>query len=62
MKQNYQFPFKISVSFKKVIQLYKERLRTEKNPIAKNYIESLLEYIAKYPELVEGVDIDKKLK
>lgn len=62
MKQDYQFPFKISVSFKKVIHLYEDRLRTEKNPIAKEYIKSLLSYIEKYPELVEGIDTKEKLE
>ncbi|MDN6280067.1 MAG: hypothetical protein L0J45_03590 [Psychroflexus sp.] len=62
MQQNYQYPFKISVSFQKVIQLYEERLRVEKNSIATNYIESLLAYVKKFPDIVDGIDTEKKLE
>lgn len=61
MQQNYRYPFKISVSFQKVIQLYEERLRVEENSIATNYIESLLAYVKEFPEIVEGIDTEEKL-
>lgn len=61
MQQGYQYPFKISVSFHKVIQLYEERLRVEKTSIATNYIESLLAYVKEFPEIVEGIDTEEKL-
>ncbi|WBL26930.1 GAF domain-containing protein [Zunongwangia sp. HGR-M22] len=60
--QKQDFPLDIKVSFHKVIEQYEDRLEVEENPIAKNYIESVLNYIKDYPNLVDGIDTIEELK
>ncbi|WP_394906195.1 GAF domain-containing protein [uncultured Mesonia sp.] len=55
-KTKEDFPFSIQVGFKKVIDAYKNRLKTEKKPLAKKYLKELLEYIEDFPELETGID------
>jgi hypothetical protein len=61
MKQNYDYPFTISVSFEKVVALYEERLKTEQNPISKAYIASILEYAEYHPKLIEGLTSEAEI-
>lgn len=49
-------PFRIKVSFQKVIEAYKERYKTEDKKLAKKYLEDLLEYIQEFPELSDGIE------
>lgn len=56
------FPFQVKISFKKVIDAYRERLKTETKPITKDYLEKMLEYIAEYPQLEAGIDNEKDLE
>ncbi len=60
--QNQDFPFLIKVSFKKVIDAYRERAKVEENRIAKNYLDSMLEYIKSFPKLEEGLESKKEIK
>ncbi len=56
------FPFKIEISFKKVIEAYQKRAQEETTPIAKKYLEEILSYIKDYPKLVDGIDSKKELE
>ncbi|QSS97117.1 GAF domain-containing protein [Psychroflexus sp. ALD_RP9] len=62
MKQNYDYPFTISVSFEKVVALYEERLKTEQNSISKAYIKSILEYAENNPKLTEGLTTEAEIE
>jgi len=60
--QKQDFPLDITISFHKVVEQYEDRLKVEENPIAKKYIESLLEYVKDYPKLVEGIQDIKDIE
>ena len=60
--QNKDFPFNIKVSFRKVISTYRERAKVEKNPIAKNYLKSVLDYIDDFPKLETGLESKTEIK
>ena len=57
----FDLPFKVSLSFEELINKYKDRLEHEKNPINKGYLEQLLKYLESYPELVQGVTDESRL-
>ena len=59
--QNKDFPFIIKVSFNKVISTYRERFKVESNPIAKNYLKSVLEYVKDFPKLEAGLESKKEV-
>lgn len=50
------YPFKIKLSFQKILDNFQKRLDEEVNPISKSYIEGVLEYSKAYPELFEGIE------
>ncbi|MFV8224415.1 GAF domain-containing protein [Christiangramia aquimixticola] len=49
-----EFPFDIQISFHKVIEEYKKELKEVQNDISREYMESMLAHVSKYPELSEG--------
>lgn len=54
---NHQYenlPFTISVSFKRVVEAFEERLNSETNPIVQRYIEGVLAYVEQHPKLIHG--------
>jgi hypothetical protein len=50
------YPFRIKLSFQKILDNFSQRLKTEINPISKTYIKGILEYSESYPELFEGIE------
>ncbi|WP_121667958.1 GAF domain-containing protein [Mesonia aquimarina] len=56
INKNTDFPFQVKISFKKVIDAYRERIKTEEKPITKDYLEKMLAYIEDYPQLESGID------
>lgn len=55
-KQIEDFPFKIEISFKKVIAAYKAQLETENSSLSREYMEKMLEYVEGFPQLTNGVN------
>lgn len=63
MKNQLQdFPFKIQISFHKVIEAYRERAQIEERSIPKQYLDSILEYIKDFPQLENGFEDEAELK
>src|SRR5680860_135614 len=57
MKNQLQdFPLDIKISFQKIIEKYKAQVVNEQSSIAKEYMENVLEYVAAFLKLVEGID------
>lgn len=56
------FPFDVKISFHKIIEQYKAELEQEENPIVKEYLEKLLQFVSKHPELEEGIGDFEELK
>lgn len=50
------FPFEIRLNFTKLITQYKERLKTETNPMVISHLKNLLGYLEEFPELESGID------
>jgi len=50
------FPFKIKISFHKVIDVYKEQLQNGIGGISREYVEKFLEYVDSFPQLTEGIE------
>ena len=55
IQNNSDLPFSISLSFSKLIDLYKTRVKEENNTVIKNYLEQLLTYTEAYPSLYTGI-------
>lgn len=49
-------PFKIKISFQKVLEACKKRYEEEDRKLVKKYLKDLLEYIKEFPELEEGIE------
>ena len=62
MQQLKDFPFDIHISFHRVIEQYEKEVEEIESSISKNYMENMLSYISKYPELTEGFEDPKLLK
>jgi len=56
------FPFDIHISFHRVIEQYEKEVEEIESSISKDYMENMLSYISKYPELTEGFEDPKLLK
>ena len=56
MQQLKDFPFDIHISFHRVIEQYKKEVEEIESSISKDYMENMLGYISKYPELTEGFE------
>lgn len=56
MKKQKDFPLDIKISFNKIIQEYRKQLENEPSNISREYIEKMLEYVAAFPALSEGID------
>lgn len=56
------FPFQIKISFEKVILVYQKQLENPVNDISRKYLESVLDYIASFPELKTGIENLNELK
>jgi len=52
------FMMDITLSFQKVIDHYKQRLLTATDAITRQYLESILSYVKKHPELEEGIALE----
>ncbi|WP_028375895.1 cell surface protein [Leeuwenhoekiella sp. MAR_2009_132] len=50
------FPFIVELSFSKVLEMLEKRMEQSKSTITKNYLQSIIDYAASYPELIEGID------
>lgn len=50
------YPFKIKLSFQKILDNFQKRLREEDNPISRNYIQDIVDYSKSYPELFDGIE------
>ncbi len=62
MKNQLQdFPLDIKISFHKIIEEYKAQVVNEQSSIAKEYIENVLEYVASFPKLIEGIEDPEEL-
>lgn len=55
------FPFDIKIGFKKIIEAYEERLRSESSVIVKEHLNNVLEYIHTFPKITEGIDCKEEL-
>ncbi|GAK94120.1 hypothetical protein JCM19298_595 [Nonlabens ulvanivorans] len=49
----------VTLSFHKVIAHYRERLKTETNPIAIAFLNATLDYVSQHPRLEEGLRIEE---
>jgi len=49
----------VSLSFKKIVESYRQRLEKENNNFKKLYISSLLRYADQHEELIEGIQLDE---
>ncbi|WP_300440046.1 GAF domain-containing protein [Christiangramia sp.] len=56
------FPFDIQISFHKVIEEYEKEVKEIESSISKEYMENMLAYISKYPELTDGFENPELLK
>jgi hypothetical protein len=57
MKNQLQdFPLDIKISFHKIIEKYNEQVVNEQSSIAKEYMKNVLEYVASFPKLIEGIE------
>jgi hypothetical protein len=56
------FPLEIIISFHKIIEQYKEHLKVEQSSIAKKYKEDVIDYVSKFPEVIEGIEDPADLK
>ncbi len=62
MKNQLQdFPLDIKISFHKIIEKYKEQVVNEQSSIAKEYMENVLEYVASFPKLSDGIEDPEEL-
>jgi len=62
MKNQLQdFPLDIKISFHKIIEKYKAQVVNEQSSIAKEYMENVLEYVASFPKLSEGIEDPEEL-
>ncbi|MGY5846869.1 GAF domain-containing protein [Salegentibacter sp. HM20] len=61
-KRDQDLPFKIKISFHKVIEQYEAQLEKESSEIGKKSIKSILDYISDFPKLVEGINDLKELQ
>lgn len=62
MKNQLQdFPLDIKISFHKIIEKYNAQVVNEQSSIAKEYMENVLEYVASFPKLVEGIEDPEEL-
>ncbi|WP_127845349.1 GAF domain-containing protein [Psychroflexus aestuariivivens] len=62
MKQKLRYPFTIQISFQKVLNELKNRLKTEDKALSRQYIESVLGYANGFPELFSGLSDETNLK
>ncbi|GAK90542.1 hypothetical protein JCM19297_1858 [Nonlabens ulvanivorans] len=53
------FMMEVTLSFHKVIAHYRERLKTETNPIAIAFLNATLDYVSQHPRLEEGLSIEE---
>jgi len=49
-------PFKIKISFQKVLEACKKRYEEEDRKLSKQYLKNLLEYVKEFPALEEGIE------
>ena len=62
MKNQLQdFPLDIKISFHKIIEKYSVQVVSEQSSIAKEYMENVLEYVASFPKLIEGIEDPEEL-
>ena len=61
MKQKLRYPFTIKISFQKVLEEFKNRLKTEDKALSRQYIESVLDYANGFPELFSGLSDEADL-
>jgi len=62
MKNQLQdFPLDIKISFHKIIEKYSAQVVSEQSSIAKEYMENVLEYVASFPKLIEGIEDPEEL-
>lgn len=61
MKKQKNFPLDIKISFQKVIKEYRKQLDTEPSKISQEYIAKMLEYVASFPQLSEGIEDSEEL-
>ncbi len=57
------FMMEVTLSFHKVIEHYKSRYEATNDPISKQYLQNILDFVARNPELETGIsinDFDKK--
>ncbi|MEP0675260.1 MAG: hypothetical protein ABJC32_07020 [Nonlabens ulvanivorans] len=53
------FMMEVTLSFHKVIDHYRERLKTETNPIAIAFLTATLDYVSNHPRLEEGLQVEE---
>lgn len=53
------FMMEVTLSFHKVIDHYRERLKTETNPIAIAFLTATLAYVSNHPRLEEGLQVEE---
>lgn len=61
MEESGTYPLDIQISFHKIIEKYREKLKTETSSLTKVYVESLLTYVSAYPELSLGIKSAEEL-
>ncbi|RXG20846.1 GAF domain-containing protein [Leeuwenhoekiella aequorea] len=55
MNELQNFPFTVELSFSKVLEMLKKRMEQSQSSITKNYLQSIIDYAASYPELIAGI-------
>lgn len=56
------FPVKVAISFKKIIQEYEKQLEVETSAISRKYIKDILDYVKSFPKLIEGIESMEELE
>ncbi|EAQ49540.1 GAF domain-containing protein [Leeuwenhoekiella blandensis] len=61
MEDLQEFPLQVQLSFAKVLEEFKKRMKQSQNEVAREYLKSVLNYAESYPELIEGIEDPDKI-
>ncbi|WP_424493710.1 GAF domain-containing protein [Salinimicrobium sp. GXAS 041] len=62
MKKQKNSPLDIKISFHKIIEEYRNLVKSEPGSISKEYIEKMLQYVSSFPALIDGITEEKELE
>lgn len=61
MEDLQEFPLQVQLSFAKVLEEFKKRMKQSQNEVTREYLKSVLNYAESYPELIEGIEDPDKI-